>query len=188
MKWMVVSLFCVLVMGRWYFKVKSHSLFDSYKGKEPLWMVVYRAVLGMMQGGVTVLYLFDKAPSWMVHGVSLSMMWIGVVVAWLCIGLIFWAHAALGENFSPSVGKAYRLVKEGPYSYIRHPIYVGYIGLFLAVDLMTGWWLMSVLGEMILFSLVLWRLPLEEAYLEEVFGEEYRHYAQRTKRFFPWIL
>ncbi len=187
MKWMVVGLFSVLVVGRWYFKVKSHSIFDSYKGKEPFQLVVYRIILGMLQAVVTVLYLFEWAMPWMVHPVFPVIQWMGVGVGWLSLGLIFWAHAALGENFSPSLGKAYRLVQEGPYRYIRHPIYVGYIVLFLAVDMMTGWWLMMLLGELILLSLVLWRLPLEESYLEETFQDAYRAYARRTRRFFPGI-
>ncbi|MCX7882032.1 MAG: isoprenylcysteine carboxylmethyltransferase family protein [Brevinematales bacterium] len=188
MKWMVIGMFSLLVIGRWYFRVKSHSVFDSYKGKEPVGMVVYRIILGILQGMVTVVYIYEKAPSWMIHLLPLGVATAGMVLGWLCLGLIFWAHEALGENFSPSVGKAYRLVKEGPYAYIRHPIYVGYIGLFVAVYLMTGWWMMSLLGEMILFSLVVWRLPLEEAYLEETFGEHYREYARKTKRFLPWIV
>ncbi|MCX8029411.1 MAG: hypothetical protein N2712_05370 [Brevinematales bacterium] len=50
-------------------------------------------------------------------------MYVGTVLSVFCLFLIFWDHAKLGENFSPSVDKAKRLVKEGPYAYIRHPIY-----------------------------------------------------------------
>ncbi|URA09823.1 methyltransferase family protein [Thermospira aquatica] len=187
MKWIIVGLFSVLVMGRWYFKVKSHSIFDSYKGKEPFLLVLYRILLGLLQAIVTVMYLFEWSLLWMTHPVVPLTEWLGIGMSCFAIGLIFWAHAALGENFSPSLGKAYRLVQEGPYRYIRHPIYVGYIGLFLAVDLMTGWWLMALLGELILLSLVLWRLPLEEGYLEETFQDAYHSYARRTKRFLPGI-
>jgi len=187
MKWMVVAVLGVLVMGRWYFKVKSHSIFDSYRGKEPLWMVVYRVILGGIQGGVMGLYLFEMAWSWMVWPMPFVVSMVGSVLAWTSVAWIFWAHRALGDNFSPSVGKAYNLVKEGPYRWIRHPIYLGYMLLFLAIFLMTGWWVFCLLGEMILTSLVVWRLPLEEAYLEEIFGEEYREYAAKTGRFLPII-
>ncbi|MEN2998023.1 MAG: isoprenylcysteine carboxylmethyltransferase family protein, partial [Brevinematia bacterium] len=84
--------------------------------------------------------------------------------------------------------KAIRLVKEGPYAYIRHPIYMGYILLFISAFLITGWWLFSLLGELIMLSLVIWRLPIEEKMLEERFGSEYVEYKSKVKMFIPFIL
>ncbi|MFN4245798.1 MAG: methyltransferase family protein, partial [Brevinematia bacterium] len=59
--------------------------------------------------------------------------------------------------------------------------------LFASVTLINGWWVMSIIGMSIILSLIIWRLPLEEKYLEEKFGKEYIEYVEKTPRFFPKI-
>ncbi|MEN1729018.1 MAG: isoprenylcysteine carboxylmethyltransferase family protein, partial [Pseudomonadota bacterium] len=81
----------------------------------------------------------------------------------------------------------HRLVTEGIYGWIRHPIYTGYILLFLGFCLT----LESTVGLILsVVTCALWfgnRIPTEERMLEEQFGEDYRSYCNRSRRLFPFI-
>ena len=74
------------------------------------------------------------------------------------------------------------IVEAGPYRYTRNPIYLGMvlglIGLAIAFD--SLWLLMTLVP----FALVIRYgvIAREEAYLERKFGETYRGYRQRVRR------
>lgn len=74
------------------------------------------------------------------------------------------------------------LITDGPFRFSRNPIYIGYTLLYLGV----AFWVNSVwpLG---LLPLVLWLMhrvviTREEAYLEGRFGDVYRAYRRRVRR------
>ena len=185
MRWVVVATLSVLAVGRTYFKLRYHALWDSYTGMEPRCLVLYRTVVGAALGTAVALYVLDRDWTWMSHPTVGILRWLGLAAMWGGVAVVFWAHWSLGENFSPSVGKGRTLVTDGPYRWIRHPMYVGYIVLFAGVWLVTGQWVIALFAELILLSLVAWRLPIEERLLAERFGEGYQVYAQQTPRFFP---
>lgn len=98
------------------------------------------------------------------------------------------AIKTLGKFFDRLTIKSdHRLVTDGIYSLIRHPIYTSYILLFLGFCIM----LQSLWGSgLLLMVCVVWfgnRIAIEEQMLEERFGEEYQSYSQQTKRLFPYI-
>ena len=79
-----------------------------------------------------------------------------------------------------------RLVTEGVYGHIRHPLYLGEIARNLGFTL--------VLSSLYSFALVLagclflpFRMEIEERMLLERFGEEYEEYMARTKRLIPYV-
>jgi protein-S-isoprenylcysteine O-methyltransferase Ste14 len=74
------------------------------------------------------------------------------------------------------------IVKTGPYTHTRNPIYIGgavlYVGLALLFN--AGW---AVLGVIPLLYIIHTRVVLpEEEYLENKFGDEYRAYKAKVKR------
>ncbi len=79
-----------------------------------------------------------------------------------------------------------RLVTDGYYKHIRHPIYIGEIGRAL------GWaiTLSSLYGLVIMtmgLVFLLIRIEIEEKMLIEAFGEEYIEYQRKTKKLIPYI-
>jgi protein-S-isoprenylcysteine O-methyltransferase Ste14 len=98
------------------------------------------------------------------------------------------AIKTLGKFFDRLAIKTdHRLVTEGIYGLVRHPIYTSYILLFLGFCLMlqSGWGL-----ALLLAVCIVWfgnRIGIEEQMLEERFGEEYQAYRQQTKRLFPYV-
>ena len=80
----------------------------------------------------------------------------------------------------------HRLVTDGYYKHIRHPVYLGEIGraVGLAITLSSLYGLVfTILG--VVFLLI--RIEIEEKMLIEAFGEEYKEYQQITKKLIPYI-
>jgi len=110
--------------------------------------------------------------------------WVGGVVFLAGFALLMWAasmfHRA-GTKVRTSQPTA-TIVTTGPYRYTRNPIYVGMflglIGLAIAFDSL---WPIVVLVP---FCLVIRHgvVAREEAYLERKFGDTYRAYKARVRR------
>jgi protein-S-isoprenylcysteine O-methyltransferase Ste14 len=109
----------------------------------------------------------------------------------LSAGLIFLGHALavfalawLGRSFS-IMAEARRLVTEGPYALVRHPLYaaevIGAIGLFLQYA--SPW---TLLLMVISLGFQLQRMRNEERVLGATFPE-YLAYAARTRRLIPGV-
>lgn len=76
------------------------------------------------------------------------------------------------------------LATEGPYSYVRHPQYVGFVLVLLGF--LFQWPTVLTLAMFPFLLLMYWRLALsEEREVEAEFGDVYRRYAARTPRFIP---
>jgi protein-S-isoprenylcysteine O-methyltransferase Ste14 len=106
-------------------------------------------------------------------------------------GLLFrqWAIWVLGRFFSTRVRivSDHRIVREGPYRYLRHPSYTGMLMILLGLGLASRTWLGTII-ILALFSLVIgYRISVEENALKAEFGREYIEYARKTKRLFPFF-
>lgn len=81
----------------------------------------------------------------------------------------------------------HRLIKTGVFGYIRHPVYaggiLGVVGSYLAFRSVV----MLVLVSTLYFIVIRHRVLFEEEMLVEEFGDEYREYMKRTKRFIPFL-
>jgi len=76
------------------------------------------------------------------------------------------------------------LVVAGPYRFTRNPMYVGLAALTAALGLfMDSWWPIALLLP-VLVIVRLFVIAPEERYLERRFGDDYRRYTQRVRR---WI-
>ena len=80
----------------------------------------------------------------------------------------------------------HRLVTDGYYTHIRHPIYLGEIGraVGLAITLSSLYGLV-IMTIGLVFLLI--RIEIEEKMLIEAFGEEYIKYRRNTKKLIPYI-
>jgi protein-S-isoprenylcysteine O-methyltransferase Ste14 len=83
------------------------------------------------------------------------------------------------------IRKEERLATGGPYGHTRNPLYLGSFFLGLGVTVAGGQWYFVVLF-LAFFTAVYGRTIRNEAQLmEELFGEEYRHYAASVPLFLP---
>ena len=82
--------------------------------------------------------------------------------------------------------RAHALITNGPYRWIRHPLY-SYGGLiFLCLRLVTSIWLIPLLAIPTSFILIQ-RTSIEDQVLHSRFGDEYKRYSGRMGRFLPRI-
>jgi protein-S-isoprenylcysteine O-methyltransferase Ste14 len=115
---------------------------------------------------------------------DLTASWLGAMVFVLALALVAWAIVTLtraGSNVPTNLPTT-TIVESGPYCFTRNPIYfgmfLGLIGLAIAFD---NLWLLMMLVP---FALVIRYgvVAREEAYLERKFGDLYRGYRSRVRR------
>ena len=105
------------------------------------------------------------------------------------IALRIWSIVHLGKLFTVDVAiqEGQRVVQDGPYRFVRHPSYSGSMLALVGLACLTFNWL----GFVVVFtcSLIAYtlRISVEEKVLFQSLGEEYRRYAERTKRLIPGI-
>jgi protein-S-isoprenylcysteine O-methyltransferase Ste14 len=103
------------------------------------------------------------------------------------VGFAIWARLTLGRNWSgalASVGENHELVVEGPYRYVRHPIYAGFLVAMLATAITIGT-LASYLAVLVGLLAFLMRISIEEALMLSQFPEAYRAYQAKTAALVP---
>ena len=79
-----------------------------------------------------------------------------------------------------------RLVTNGVYNYIRHPLYLGEINRNLGFAILLS----SLYGLAVMFLgniFLLFRIEIEERMLIDEFGDEYEEYRKKTNKLFPYI-
>jgi len=103
-------------------------------------------------------------------------------------GLLFsvWARLTLGSNWSGTVTikQDHKLIRRGPYRWIRHPIYTGMLLALLGSALTQG-----MVSGAIGFALVLLafyrKARREESFLSHEFGEGFIDHQRHTGMFLP---
>jgi protein-S-isoprenylcysteine O-methyltransferase Ste14 len=158
----------------------------------------YLVEVGGLWGGTT-LVLLALSPWWlgwnwkgalplealgglMLVGSVVAGTWAVAKMGWarlLFAGALFPIGAGAEENGVPQ-----RLVVEGPYRYVRNPLYDTDLCLIVGAGLLASSWTLMLLAVLYLAQLAL-QLPLEERELRERFGIPYRRYCELVPRFVP---
>jgi protein-S-isoprenylcysteine O-methyltransferase Ste14 len=157
--------------------------------EEGFFLAALRSLVGLVLWFGALLYLIN--PRWMAWSqVELPAWarWLGAGVMLVCLPLVYWLFSSLGKNVTHTVAirKEHTLVKDGPYRWVRHPLYSVGLMMFLGFSLLAANWLIA-LAILVGFPILVRRTPLEEARLIERFGDEYREYMHQTGRFLPRI-
>ena len=159
------------------------------------WYVV--EVVGLWGGTTLVLILLS--PWWLgwnwdgmvtlqaLGGILLA---VSVAVGTWAVAKMGWARLLFaGALFPPGAGAEenrvpQRLVVEGPYRYVRNPLYGTDFSLIVGASLLTRSWALVLLAALYLAQLAI-QIPLEERELRERFGTPYRRYCELVPRFVP---
>jgi protein-S-isoprenylcysteine O-methyltransferase Ste14 len=90
-------------------------------------------------------------------------------------------------SYTARLVQDHRLVTEGPYGLVRHPIYTAMLGKFLATNFAFGHWIgLPVAGTIFVLGTLI-RIRSEERLLRDAFGPEYESYARRVRTFIPFV-
>ncbi|MFQ5769267.1 MAG: methyltransferase family protein [bacterium] len=74
-----------------------------------------------------------------------------------------------------------KLVRSGPYRYLRHPIYVGYTLLWAGFACLVGsFWMLTISLLLLIAGWLLYAHYFEEKILQRRFGDQYTSYRNKT--------
>lgn len=175
------------------------------------WLLVEIIVSALRQGGPRTVRHERSSPFVLVGGVGLGLA-LGLLIAWrwpagvpaalgpwppwLGLGCIlagvlirWYAIATLGACFTPYVATEpqQRLVRRGPYRWVRHPAYGGALLALLGVGLALGNGgsaLAILAGAGVGYG---YRVRSEERALAAAWGAPYIAYMRATRRFVPFL-
>jgi protein-S-isoprenylcysteine O-methyltransferase Ste14 len=110
------------------------------------------------------------------------------VIALVGLAITWWARIHLGTLWSGTVTRKahHKVIKTGPYAIVRHPIYAGISLALIATVLLRPNWLGIAGAALIIASFVI-KYRLEERFLMQELGPEYKHYKKVTPALVPFL-
>jgi len=129
---------------------------------------------------VYYLELFFKIPKILMSDYLSNMIFIIAII--LALAVMVWGFASL-----PLKKRGNELITDKAFKYFRHPIYAGFLDFFVFG---LGFYLKSfgiLVSGIILIFICGKIVEKEEKYLIKQFGQKYKDYQKRTKKFIPWI-
>jgi len=111
----------------------------------------------------------------------------------LCFAAGLWilhlSHVDLGTNWSITleVRENHRLVTEGIYRRVRHPMYLSFFLYAVGQALVLPNWVVGPSYAVVFGLLFALRVGREETMMLEEFGPDYQAYMGRTKRLIPGV-
>ena len=113
--------------------------------------------------------------------------WTGAAVTVAGLGFAVWARIHLGRYWSAAITlkEGHRLIRSGPYRWVRNPIYTGILTGVLGTAIALG----RTRGLAALFILYLtysWKIHREQRLLAGEFGEEYAAYCREVPSLVPY--
>jgi protein-S-isoprenylcysteine O-methyltransferase Ste14 len=111
--------------------------------------------------------------------------WIGAVMCVFGVAFGIYARRVLAKSWSGDVEltATHTLVQRGPYSLVRHPIYLGLLMALLGMIVALG----EVRALVFVYGIdrLLKKLPLEETALRNEYPTAYEEYSRRVPKLIP---
>jgi protein-S-isoprenylcysteine O-methyltransferase Ste14 len=177
------------ILEYWEYRERTTSRAKKGQSRHPGWVrIAIRVVLPLI-GLLVIIQFFGYSlfPYPVPSGLRDTLQTVGFILFWFALILAMWAresigiHWAHGADFQVIPGQD--LVTDGPYAYVRHPIYVTFLLMFIGAELMVGSWLLLLAIPLATF--MHWQSIKEEELLVEAFGNVYRDYQKDAGMFFP---
>jgi len=112
---------------------------------------------------------------------------IGIMAFGISLWLLWRSHVDLGRNWSATteIKESHRLVTQGVFRYIRHPMYAAHLLWGIAQALLIQNYIAGLASLVVFVPLYLLRVAREERMMLIEFGDDYRAYMSRTGRIVP---
>lgn len=135
-----------------------------------------------------ILYIvYPQALDWARMQLPLWLRSLAALIAILCVPLIFWVFRSIGNNISETVltKSDHELVTQGPYRWVRHPLYASALLVLFSLSLVASNWFLLGYAVIALLAFRFLVIPAEEERLIDAFGEAYQEYQQHTGALMP---
>lgn len=155
-----------------------------WKGTRGEWYVVVQFVLFALVGfGPRTV---PGLPTWTEPWATIGT-WLGIALVLIGGALAAGGLLRLGDSLTPLPypREGSRLVEQGPYAIVRHPIYSGLVFAAFGWALWLHAWL-TLLFAFALFVLFDLKIRREERWLCERYPD-YAAYQKRVKKLIPWV-
>jgi protein-S-isoprenylcysteine O-methyltransferase Ste14 len=165
---------------------RNQNIEDSVRaetGNRSFWWILPGFLAIFFAPPLEFLYL----PAWLPRGTNMELA--GLVIILLGLLLRVWTRLTIGTMYSGylRVKVGHVLVTDGPYRFVRHPGYSGFV--LMALGLCIGY--SSLIGLIAIPILLIpglsFRMKVEERMLSEEFRDDYWAYARRAKKLIPGI-
>ncbi|MBT3337208.1 MAG: isoprenylcysteine carboxylmethyltransferase family protein [Anaerolineae bacterium] len=166
---------------------------DQDSGEKVSWKAEGTAMVLVLRIGGLILWfsligylIYPPVLEWSKVGLSEWVRWLGVGLGTTTVALIYWMFRSIGTGITPTVAtrSEHQLITSGPYRWIRHPLYTFGTLFFLSFSLIVDSWFLALMAIFAIIALSV-RLPKEESFLIEKFGDEYRTYMKKTGKYLP---
>ena len=178
-------LYVVAAVGRAPFAHKVKKMKAEVSKKSALEIFILISTVPFML--LPLLYVFSSRLDYFNWSFPLWVRIIGAIGFAFAVFMHNWSHIALGINWSPTLElkKEQRLITNGPYKYIRHPMYTAFLLWVSFQPLLLPNWLVLLAGLFGIAMMYFGRVEKEEKMMLERFGKEYEDYMKKTGRLFP---
>ncbi len=190
-RWIVLVVLVANIGISGYFRHKARQSGETIgRTEEGALLVVMRLVFTLPL--LLSILAFVINPAWMAWSsvpVPVWVRWIGAVLGVGIVPLTYWVFHTIGRNISETVltKETHELVTDGPYRWVRHPLYTVGTLLLTAISLLTASWFIGMMTALAIVMIVLVVIPREEANLIETFGDAYRAYKKHTGMLLPGL-
>lgn len=126
--------------------------------------------------------------AWHFIPVTASTVYMGLALTVVGLAFSVWARFSIGRNWSPQIEtkEDHQLIGHGPYAFVRHPIYAGFmlatLGSAIAIGECRG-----LLALVLIVTAWGYKARLEEEAMLDQFGAEYERYRQKVKGLIPFV-
>lgn len=167
--------------------IKAHQRLPIRSNRKTRLDTSLFVAVGVFGFFMPLIYVFTPLFSFADYSIPL---WVGVTgIVILAFGdWVFWkSHRDLGGNWSPTleIRQDHKLVTQGIYRRIRHPMYLSIWLLVFAQAMILPNYVAGFAGLVPFGILYFQRVGKEERMMQEEFGDAYLEYMQRSGRLFP---
>lgn len=187
----ILSLFNVLFYianGFWVLEFiifKNKKRVGRFQEKKSFWFLIFAIMLVIVS---TI--QFSSNDLGKVSSLGLYPIFQVVALGFYGVGLWlrYQGSRILGENFTRhvAVSPSMTLVSNGPYRYLRHPLYLGLFLIALAFPIYVGNVFAILVGLPLLVIGFSWRMNVEELALTKI-HPQYAQWLKQRYRFIPFI-
>ncbi len=138
---------------------------------------------------VPALYVATGFPRSADYPTSIAAILLGAACYLTALWLFRTSHKLLGRNWSITlqIREKHEVIGEGPYGFIRHPMYTSFLLMALGQAFLLSNWVVGLAGLVCFAVFFFLRVGREERMMLESFGPTYRSYMERTKRIIPYL-
>jgi protein-S-isoprenylcysteine O-methyltransferase Ste14 len=192
---LLIMLYGIFAAVRIYYRTRSRApkkdIVEQKEGIEKIGgtvgIIMSVGIIGMFIA--IIIFLID--PSWFRWSqlpLPALLRYIGVITGIFSVPLLIWTHRTLGKYYAPvlELKEEHTLINEGPYTFIRHPMYSVFILFTLSIALISANLFVMIFTLMVIIPFPFIARKEENMLLNEL-GGVYQDYMEQTGRFFPII-